>query len=82
MIQWVLQTGGKQDSPLSSLQTSLDAFHVNQNPRLKDAIEQDDLQALQRLFDAKLARPSDHVLEWEFGRPQSLIEVGIGIGTL
>ena len=80
MLQWILQTGGNQDKPLSGLQTSLDPFYVNQNPLLIHALWKDDLPALLQLFDAKLARPSD-CIQW-FIEPQSLTQVRSKIVTL
>ena len=81
MLQWVLETGGNQDNPLSGLQNSLVPFYVNRDPQLENALEEDDLPALLRLFDAKLARPSDFVQCWWDREPESLIQVRSRIVT-
>ena len=77
MLRWDLRTGCNEDSLLSGLQADLEVFYVNRNPLLTDTIKRDDLAGLLRLFDAKLARPSDHVVRWSSAEPESLIEVGI-----
>ena len=82
ILRWGLRTGRNEDSPLSGLQADLEVFYANPNPLLQDTIKRDDLAGLLRLFDAKLARPSDHVVRWLGGQSVSLIEVGIEIDTL
>ena len=74
MLRFVLQACGDQSDHLSLPRTELIPVSINCNPLLLEAIGYDDVMALQRLFDAKLARHDDKIWDESQG-PISLIDV-------
>ena len=74
MLRFVLQACGDQSNHLSLPRTELIPVSINHDPLLLEAIKNDDVTALRRLFDAKLARHDDNILD-EWHCPLSLIDV-------